>query len=192
MVRLFVSALVLVSLAAQDLTQKEADTMAVKVDAMEARAAKALPATAPPLKTTFTEREASAYLKFKAELPTGIVNPQVMILGGDRIEARAIVDIDIVRKSKQRSLFDPMNYLGGTVELRASGSLRGVNGTGTLVIDSTSVAGVPVPKSLLQEIVHFYVKSLGHPNGFDLDKPFPLPVGIRQLEMQKGVAIVVQ
>src|SRR5437773_11158344 len=55
-----------------------------------------------PLRTTVTEPEVNAYLAFDArnELPAGVVEPVVSILGTGRLAGRALVDLDEVRKQR--------------------------------------------------------------------------------------------
>ena len=54
------------------------------------------------------------------------------------------------------------------------------------------VSGVPIPKLLLQEIVSYYSKTRENPAGINLDDPFALPAGIREIQVERGQAIVVQ
>src|SRR5713101_9741844 len=51
-------------------------------------------------RTTVTENEMNAYLTLDAvkDLPTGVVDPSVSILGPGRLSGRAVVDLDAVRK----------------------------------------------------------------------------------------------
>jgi hypothetical protein len=51
---------------------------------------------------------------------------------------------------------------------------------------------VPVPKIILQEIVSHYSKTPQNPAGIGLDDPFMLPAGIREIQVERGQAIVVQ
>lgn len=180
--------------ASQELTKPEALSMDRKLTVISERGVLTLPKNAKPLRTSFTEREANAYLKFFGPevMPTGVVNPRVVIDHGGKLQARAVVDLDAVRKSRQRTMLDPMNLLFGTVEIAAAGTLQGAGGRGTFVLESATVGAVPVPKALLQELVTYYTRSPELPNGFDLDKPFDLPANIRQVELQRGACTVVQ
>jgi hypothetical protein len=45
---------------------------------------------------------------------------------------------------------------------------------------------------MLQEIVTYYSKSSSMPNGVAIDKPFVLPSGIREIQLAKGQATIVQ
>src|SRR5215467_15318790 len=51
-------------------------------------------------RTTVTEKELNAYLALESleDLPKGVVNPTVSILGAGRLSGRAVVDLDAVRK----------------------------------------------------------------------------------------------
>src|SRR5689334_7027722 len=79
-----------------------------------------------PRRTLVTQNELNAYLAYEAgsQIPDGIVEPAVSILGGGRVSARAVVDLDAVRKQKPRTLLDPMNYVSGRVPVTATGVLQ--------------------------------------------------------------------
>ena len=54
------------------------------------------------------------------------------------------------------------------------------------------MSGLPVPKTLLQELVSFYTRTADHPKGVNLDDPFELPAKIKQIEVGQAQAVVVQ
>jgi hypothetical protein len=148
-----------------------------------------------PLRTTVTEPEVNAYLAFdgRSELPAGVIEPVVSILGTGRVAGRAIVDLDEVRKQKKpTSMFDPVGYLTGRVPIEATGVLTTSNGFGRFQLESATLGGVPVPKMVLQEIVSHYSRTAQNPSGINLDDPFPLPSRIREIQVERGQAIVVQ
>jgi len=87
---------------------------------------------------------------------------------------------------------DPFNFLTGAMPVAVNGVLRTKNGVGTFALESASVSGVPVPARMLQEIVTYYSKSASAPQGVSLEKPFELPSGIREIQLARGEAIVVQ
>ena len=180
--------------SAQQFTQREADSMAKKLAVILARGTSKPATRATALRTPVSEREVNAYLKFysREQLPVGVVDPSLTLAGNRRVSGRAIVDLDVVRKAKERSWLDPAAYLTGSLELLATGLLQTTNGKGTLLIESAHIGGVPIPKSLFQELVSFYSRSPELPDGFDLDKPFDLPASIREVEIQRGAATVIQ
>jgi hypothetical protein len=146
-------------------------------------------------RTTVTEKELNAYLALEAlgDLPKGVVNPTVSILAGGRLSGRAVVDLDAVRReSPPKSLLDPKNLLIGRLPIAATGVLTTSNGVGRFALESASVGGLPIPKVLLQEIVSHYSRTPEKPEGLNLDDPFTLPVRIREIQVSRGQAIVVQ
>ena len=146
-------------------------------------------------RTTVTENEVNAYLALDAlrALPSGVVAPSVTILGTGRLSGRAVVDLDAVRKQKNpTSLFNPMSYLTGRLPVTASGVLSTHNGQGRFQLESATIGGIPVPKVLLQEVVSYYSRSPNAPAGIRLDDPFALPARIREIQVERGHAIIVQ
>jgi hypothetical protein len=144
---------------------------------------------------TVTESEVNSYLAFEAgeQIPVGVVSPSISVIGPGRLSGRAVVDLDAVRKQKApTSLLDPMNYLMGRLAVTAVGRLRTANGVGHFDLESSSVGSVPIPKILLQEIISYYSRSPAKPGGIGLDDPFPLPARIREIQVDRGQAIIVQ
>ena len=146
-------------------------------------------------RTTVTETEVNAYLVYDAhsDLPVGVVEPWVTIVGTGRVSGRAVVDLDAVRKDKKpTSMLDPMNYLTGRLPITATGVLTTSNGVGRFALESAAVSGIPIPKMVLQEIVSYYSRTPQKPAGISLDDQFELPARIREILVQRGQAIVVQ
>ena len=146
-------------------------------------------------RTTVTENELNAYLAYDAhqDLPPGVVEPSITILGTGRVSGRAVVDLDSVRRSRgPTGVLDPMNYLTGRLPITATGTLTTSNGVGQFQLESAAVSGVPVPKMILQEIVTFYSRTALNPAGIGLDDPFALPARIREIQVERGQAIIVQ
>ena len=173
-------------------SRRDATSLKQKIAAITAVGEK--PA-AQPRRTTVTEGEVNSYIAYEArdQVPTGVVDPYITILGDGRVAGRATVDLDAVRKQKNpTSLLDPMNYLMGRLQVTASGVLRTTNGVGRFEVQSTSVGGVPVPKLILQEIVSYYSRTAQNPAGINIDDPFALPARIREIQVDRGQAIIVQ
>ena len=167
--------------------------MSQKVQALLARA-EAPAAPAKPVTTSFTESEINAYLRLdpSAGLPVGLKQPTVTLLDGGRVESKALVDLDLIRTSQARGWLDPLAYVSGLVEVRTAGTFRGANGKGTYAYESASLGGVPIPKSVFAELVSFYTRSAEAPKGIPLDAPFELPHRIRDVELRRGMATVIQ
>lgn len=151
--------------------------------------------TRAPRRTIVTEREVNSYLVYEAreQLPVGVVEPSITAVGPSRLSGRAVVDLDAVRKQKApTSLLDPMNYLMGRLAVTAVGTLKTANGVGRFALESARIGSLPIPKILLQEIVSYYSRTAEKPAGIGLDDPFELPARIREIQVQRGQAIIVQ
>ena len=175
-------------------TEADGDRFAVKYAAIVARTPPPAGQRRKPIQTVVTEPEFNGYLRYRGRqsLPVGVVDPYVFALGAGRLSGVAIVDLDAVRLSKPRGLLDPAQLLRGRVPVAATGLLTSKDGEFRFLLESATVAGFEVPKSLLQELVGFYTKSASHPDGYSLDAPFTLSGGIRQITVESGRAIVIQ
>jgi hypothetical protein len=191
---LVASAVVFAAPPAQPVTSKrDAATLKQKVATIQSRAAE--PPAKIPRKITVTESEVNSYLIFEAkeQIPVGVVEPAITIVGTGRLSGRAVVDLDAVRKAnKPTSLLDPMNYLTGRLPLSATGVLTTKDGMGRFALESASISSVPIPKLFLQEIVSYYSRTADKPSGISLDDPFALPSRIREIQVLRGQAIIVQ
>jgi hypothetical protein len=178
--------------ADQRASKRDAELLRQKVATISAHGEKP---TRQGLRTTVTETEVNSYLAYdaKPQLPAGVVEPAVTILGTGRLAGRAVVDLDAVRRARaSQSWFDPTNYLTGHLPVSATGRLKTNNGIGHFELESASVGGVPIPKMLLQEIVSYYTRTAEKPSGIGLDDPFALPARIREIQVERGQAIIVQ
>jgi hypothetical protein len=171
--------------------RQDADSLRVKISAIATNGAAKRPV---PRRTSVLEREVNAYLVYdlKDEIPIGVIEPVITIVGDGRLAGRAIVDLDAVRTSRKRGMFDPMNLLTGRLPVTATGTLTSNAGVAQFSLESASISGVPVPKMVLQELVSYYSRSPEHPDGIGLDDRFELPAAIKQIEVGKGQAVVVQ
>jgi hypothetical protein len=174
------------------LVKRDADQLKQKIAAINHRGAASVRR---PARTTVTEREVNAYLTFEAadELPTGVVDPSVSILGTDRVTARAVVDLDRVRQQRNpASRLDPVSYLRGRLMVKVTGLVRARDGVGRFEFEEADIAGVPIPKFLLQQIVSYYSRSSARPSGIELDDEIALPSRIQEIRVERGQAIVLQ
>ena len=144
--------------------------------------------------TQLTDAELNSYLHFhlKEQVPTGVVDPTLNALGDGRVRGAATIDLDAVRKQRQRGWTDPMSYMTGKLPLTASGLLITQNGVGRFQLETAEISGISIPKSLVQELLSFYSKSAENPSGISMDDPFELPARIKEIRVGKGEAMVVQ
>ena len=180
--------------AAAALTPQQADAFARKV-AIISQQGTLVARTAGARRTSVSESEVNSWFAYRARplLPVGMADPQITIIGDGKVSGAATVDLDAVGKSKRTgSLIDPWSLLGGRLPVTVTGVLRTQNGEGRFELQQAAVSGVPIPKSVLQELVSYYSRTAEDPRGIDLDEPFELPAGIRQIEVGQGQAVIVQ
>ena len=151
-------------------------------------------AAAKPRSIPVTDAEVNSYLRYMAadQIPVGIVEPLLNALGEGRVSGRAVVDLDAVRKQKQRGWLDPVGYLSGRLPVTAAGRLITKDGKGQFELESAEISGVTVPKAVLQELVSYYSRTPENPAGIDMDAPFELPSRIREIRVGSGASTIVQ
>jgi hypothetical protein len=149
---------------------------------------------AQPRTTPVSDAELNSYLRYLAadQIPVGIVEPVLNAVGEGRVTGRAIVDLDAVRKQKQRGWLDPVGYLSGRMPVSAAGRLITKDGKGQFQLESADISGVAVPKAVLQELVSYYSRTPENPAGIDMDAPFELPARIREIRVGTGASTIVQ
>ena len=174
------------------LSQEDGNRLQAKIDAIVKNAAADPPKAR---KFSIAEREVNSYLVFnlKEQIPKGLAEPEITMVGDGALAARVLVDMDEVKRRRQsRSVIDPLNYLSGQVPLNARGLLRTREGRGQFYLRSADIGGVPLPKPVLQELIGFFSRTAQNPTGFDIDAPFDLPSKIREISVGAGESVVVQ
>jgi hypothetical protein len=168
--------------------------MHAKLARMETAAESPRAPGATALRTSLSESEINAYFEHYGEsfLPDGIAKPRARLLDGGRLVARAIVDLDTVRVARERSLFDPLAYLNGSVEVVATGTIAGSDGQGVIRFESATVAGISVPKQVAQELLRFYTRTAERPGGFQFDEPFAMPAQVQSVSGVHGSVTLTQ
>ena len=177
---------------AVQLSKEEGDGLQRKIEEITKNGS-ALPV--PAKRTSVSENEVNSYLAFNAKdkIPQGLTNPQITIAGDGRLAGRVLVDLDEFKRHRSSQGFmDPLSYISGKVPVTARGLLRTHEGKGQFQIGSAEIFGVPLPRSILQELVTFFTRTPENPGGFNVDAPFNLPAKIREVVISKGAAVVVQ
>lgn len=183
---------VVVALAASTVSREQGDNLARKIDEINKNAA-TQPVRAK--RTTMTEPEVNSYLAFniKEQIPRGLARPEIRIVGDGQLAGRVWVDIDEFKRGRSSGgIMDPFNYISGQVPVTARGTLRTHSGRGQFQLISAEIQGVPLPKTIVQELVSFFSRTQDNPNGLDLDAPFNLPAKIREILVNPGEAVMVQ
>jgi hypothetical protein len=189
---LFAAFLVTGLLAADVLTPQLADAFSKKIVLVQKNAEQK---AAKERVTTFTQSETNSYLKFQAGdlLPTGLTQPELTMIGQGKVSGKAIVDLDVVRqKQGSGSWFDPTSYLTGRLPVTASGRVVTGDGQGRFELDSAEISGVPIPRSLLAQMVNFFTRTKDNPKGSSIDDTFELPAAIKRIDVEPGRWIVHQ
>ena len=148
-----------------------------------------------PKKTPMTELEVNSYLSFnfKENIPRGLTNPQISLLGSGNLGGRVFVDIDEFKRWRgSGGIIDPLSYVSGRVPLTARGVLRTQNGKGQFQLSSAEIYRVPIPQRLVQELVTYFSRTQENPKGINIDEPFHLPAKIREVIVHTGEAVVAQ
>ena len=176
------------------LSKADAAKFQAKLTQIERNGAQPRKPKAPPRTTQVSDGEVNAYLKFLAgpQVPVGIADPMLHAAGDGRVTGEATVDLDAVRTQKKRAWTDPLGYLMGKLQVTAAGTLTTQNGVGRFQLESAQVAGVTVPKSLVQELLSHYSRTKENPAGINMDDPFQLPAAIQEIRIGQGVATIVQ
>jgi hypothetical protein len=114
-------------------------------------------------------------------------------VGPSRLTGEATVDLDVIAKRRATGgMLDPWSFVTGKVPVAVTGTLQTMNGVAHFDMETAEVAGVPIPKALLQEMFSYYSRTPAYPNGIRLDDGFELPASIQQIELGTGQAVVVQ
>jgi hypothetical protein len=190
--------LVLIALAplqAASVSKQQADVFSKKVALIQRQGEVSAKTTAGARRTALSEDELNSWFAFQAQplLPNGLTDPKITIVGEGRVAGQATVDLDAVAKKRASGgTFDPWSLVGGRVPVNVIGILHTRDGLGRFELQSADIAGVPVPKTLLQELVSQYSRTPAHPEGVKMDDAFPLPAKIRQIEVGQGQAVIVQ
>jgi hypothetical protein len=130
-------------------------------------------------RTRLTEDELNSWFMYRAQpvLPSGVSQPQISILGDGRLSGQATIDLDAVAKRRAAS---------------GSGVLHTRDGQARFEVQRADMSGIPVPVTVLQELLTYYSRSDDRPQGVRLDDIFTLPANIRQIEVGEGQAVIVQ
>ena len=181
--------------AAAALSPQDADAFARKVAIISQQGTMKTARTAVPRRTPVSESELNSWFAYRSSevMPAGVTEPRVTLVGNGKVKAAATVDLEVIAKQRSSGrTLDPWSYLGGRLPVTLSGVLRTENGMGRFDLEEAAVSGVPVPASVLADIVSYYSKTDSDPEGVRLNDSFRLPSQIKQIEMGVGQAVIVQ
>jgi len=184
------------ALQAAGVSEQQADTFSQKMAIVKKQGITGVRSqTRAPQRTPFSESELNSWFAYRSGevMPNGVSEPRVTLVGNGKVKAVATVDLEAIAKQRSSGrALDPWSYLGGRLPVTLSGVLRTENGMGRFDLEEAAVSGVPVPTSVLADIVSYYSRTADDPEGVRLNDDFRLPSQIKQIEMGVGQAVIVQ
>jgi hypothetical protein len=195
-VLLLLSGVGLGALQAAGVSQQQADAFSQKMAVVKQQGINGVRSSnRTPRRTPFTESELNSWFAYRSGevMPAGVSEPRVTLVGNGKVKAAATVDLETIAKQRSSGrVLDPWSYLGGRLPVTLTGVLRTENGMGRFDLEEAAVSGVPVPASVLADIVSYYSRTDSDPEGVRLNDNFMLPSQIKQIEMGVGQAVIVQ
>jgi hypothetical protein len=187
------SAVAAATLQGATASRQHADSLARKITLITQRGAQG--PTSVARRTEVSEDEVNSWFVFRGRpyLPNGVTNPNVTMIGDGTMRGAATVDLEALGRRRSRGgLLDFWSLLGGKVPVEVTGTLRARDGRGRFEMKSAEVAGVPVPKALVQELLSAYTSSPEDKDPIGLESTFELPARIRSIDVGRGQLVVVQ
>ena len=174
-------------------SRQAADALSKKIAAIAQRGNEPRKDAAPS-SVTLTQDELNSWFLFRSSryLPAGVSKPSVALIGGGAMRGTATLDLEAVARKRSGNPLDPLSYLFGRVPVTVTGTLRTRDGMGRFDVQSADVSGIPVPKTILQELLSYYATSPEQPEGISLDDAFALPANIQRIDVAPGQMVVVQ
>ena len=186
----------LAALQAAAVSEQQADAFSQKMAVVKQQGVSGVRSQSrAPKRTPFTESELNSWFAYRSGevMPPGVSDPRVTLVGNGKVNAAATVDLEVIAKQRSSGrALDPWSYLGGRLPVTLSGVLRTENGMGRFDLEQAAVSGVPVPTSVLADIVAYYSRTTNDPEGVRLNDNFRLPSQIKQIEMGAGQAVIIQ
>ena len=142
---------------------------------------------------TVTEGELNSYLNITLapKIPKGVTD-LVVQMDRDRLVARALVDLSLVQSQiPAGSVGGLLAFLSGKVPLEAKGRVEPTeSGFGALSIEGVQLSTIPIPVSVVEQLIGSATKSTESPAGFDIHSPFRLPYDLKRIRLQPGRALL--
>jgi hypothetical protein len=165
-----------------------AESLYKKLEGIERR--KHDPSARRPESVVVTESELNSFLNLRTKMPRGLSDVLVR-LEQERIHATGLLDLEQVRdRMPTLSPWSPLYWLTGQVGVLLRGRFLNHDGFGSIEWEDVRVGSVPVPLTLLDQIVASATKDEEHPEGFDIRAPFRLPYTVRRVRLEPGRAFL--
>jgi hypothetical protein len=167
------------------LSWEDADALARKIEEMDRRFHSGQPG--PARTVPVTEPEINSYLNLSVKMPPGLSNLEVR-LESERVAAKGLLDLD--RVQGRPSGFGPLSLLSGVVGVELRARLASQDGLGALEVEEARLGALPIPVSLLEQLVVSFTRTPEKPQGFDIRAPFRLPYAVKRVRLQPGRALL--
>jgi hypothetical protein len=171
--------------SASEVSQKAAKSLQLKIDAI--KQAEESPAHKPgSSRVVISEAELESYLLYslKDEIPAQIDSADVQL---EQDTVALDTQLTFTSNATGNPVVDAL--IGGTHTLFLQGKLIAHQARGKFDLQDIRVDGIPVPNILIQALFKRYVKPK-YPD-VDLNEPFDLPWGIRELKLDPSKVTVI-
>jgi hypothetical protein len=172
------------------LSWAEAESLSHKLERIDRRRRQPRAGAARRESVLVTQGELNSYLNLSLapQLPPGVTGLRVA-LQSERIHARANVDLEKVRAQVPAATgWGPFSLLGGSVPVELRARLLSGDGFGSVEVEDLRLATLPVPVSVLEQLVSSATRNSGNPGGFDILAPFRLPYAVQRVRIEPGRA----
>jgi hypothetical protein len=167
-------------------SEAEAASLARKLETLGS------PRTAKDDSVLVTESELNSYVNLQV-LPTldATVRDVEVKLEPGRVRASGFVDIDDIKERLSLSPWNPVSFLSGQMPVTISGRYAEPRaGYGQVAIEEVRAGRVPIPVSILEQLIASSTRTKAEPDGFDLQAPFRLPAPVRRVRLMLGRAFL--
>jgi hypothetical protein len=167
-----------------------AETLGAKLLALDRRQKDGRTARAETVEVT--EKEVNSYVNLQANMPEGVSDVKVRF-DRDRVAATASVDLDRLpgRPQAASSSWSPFSLLGGRVPVAIRGKLvpQG-DGFASFEVEEVRMGSMPLPVSVLEQLVASLTRGRDNPQGVDILSPFRLPYSMKRVRLQPDRALL--
>jgi hypothetical protein len=171
-------------------TRSQADGFDRKLEQVRQRAVSRAPRKAPAT-VQVSDAEVNAWLRSDpANRPNG-VSEMTVRFEAQRIVARGLVDIDLLKPKMKLSPWNPLSWISGIVPVEAAGAVASGDGKVRVEWEQVTVSSIPISVSMLRELVLSSTRSSKrYPGGLDITAPYPLPYEVKRIRLESARAII--
>jgi hypothetical protein len=172
------------------LSWAEADKLGAALEALDRRQKNGR--TARPETIEVTAGEVNSYVNLEANVPEGVSDVKVRF-EKDRVTATAMVDLDRIpgREKAASSPWNPFSLVSGRVPVSVTGRLVAEgDGFASFQVDEVRLGSLPLPVSVLAQLVASATRGNQNPQGVDIQSPFRLPYSMKRVRLQADRALL--